>query len=118
MEMFNEELTAQLKKMMIDHENEKKSYYEWWQGQNDFEHMKRVFMTHYLESALYQYKGYNQEQYLDWIVSHIEKQKKKEEDRKKRAIKKKDKIKIKITKEKEVTGPIYDDDEKPTYYKW
>lgn len=33
MEMFNEELTAQLKKMMIAHENEKKSYYEWWQGQ-------------------------------------------------------------------------------------
>lgn len=25
MEMFNEELTAQLKKMMIDHENEKRA---------------------------------------------------------------------------------------------
>nr|DAE91537.1 MAG TPA: Erp protein C-terminus [Caudoviricetes sp.] len=31
---------------------------------------------------------------------------------------KKNKIKINLTKEKEVTGPIYDDDSKPTYYKW
>lgn len=115
MEMFNEELTDQLKKMMIDHENEKKSYYEWWQGQNDFEHMKRVFMTHYLESTLYQDRGYDQKEYLEWIIKLINNKKKREEERK---TAKKEKIKLNLGKGEEITGPIYDDDERPTYYKW
>lgn len=114
MEMFNEELTAQLKKMMIAHENEKKSYYEWWQGQNDFEHMKRVFMTHYLESTLCQDRGYGQKEYLEWILKLIDDKKK----RKERKTAKKGKIKLNLGRGEEITGPIYDDDEKPTYYKW
>ena len=114
MEMFNEELAAELRKLMIDHENEKKSPYDWWQGQNDLEQMKRIFMTRYLESTLYQYEGYSQKEYLEWITALIEQKKRKKEQRKK--VNKG--IKLNLEKHEEITGPIYDDDGKPTYYKW
>lgn len=117
MEKFDERLAEKLSGLMMGHTNEKKSYYEWWQGQNDFEHMKRVFMTHYLESALYQYKGYSQKEYLEWILKLIDDKKRREEERRKKTAKK-EKIKLNLGRGEEITGPIYDDDEKPTYYKW
>lgn len=117
MEMFNEKLVAELRKLMIEHENEKKSPYEWWQGQDDFEHMKRVFMAHYLESTLYQDKKYSQEKYLEWLLQLVNDKKKKQQERRERTAKK-EKIKLNLEKHEEITGPIYDDDEKPTYYKW
>lgn len=117
MEMFNEELAAELRKLMIDHENEKKSPYDWWQGQDDFEHMKRVFMTRYLESTLYQDEGYSQKKYLEWLLKLINDKKKKQQERRERTAKKK-KIKLNLEKGEEITGPIYDNDGKPTYYKW
>lgn len=118
MEMFDERLSKKLRDLMVGHTNEKKNHYEWWCGCKNFEHMKNIFMSNYFESEWYRSYGYNQEQYLDWIVSHIEKKKRKEEERRKKRAMKKNKIKINLTKEKEVTGPIYDDDEKPTFYKW
>lgn len=117
MKMFNEELAAELRKLMTEHENEKKSPYEWWQGQNDFEQMKRMFMTRYLESTLYQYEGYSQKEYLEWLLQLINDKKKKQQERRERTAKK-EKIKLNLEKHEEITGPIYDDDEKPTYYKW
>lgn len=112
METFDEELTTQLKKMMIDHENEKTNYYEWWKGQNDFEHMKRIFMVNYLESELHESRGYGQKEYLEWVLKLIDKKEKHEEERK--AAKKKKNLSL--WRGEEITGPIYDDDERPTYY--
>ncbi|WP_443874695.1 hypothetical protein [Megasphaera elsdenii] len=112
---FKEELQKQLMRLMVDHKDEKKSPYSWWQGQNDIEQMKRVFMARYLESTLYQYEGYSQKEYLDWIMDLIAQKKRKKEQRKKVN---KGKIKLNLEKHNECCGPIYDDDEKPTYYKW
>nr|DAE91538.1 MAG TPA: hypothetical protein [Caudoviricetes sp.] len=76
MEKFDERLAEKLNNLMVAHTNEKKDHYEWWCGWKNFEHMKNLFMCNYFESEWYRSRGYNQEQYLDWIVSHIEKQKK------------------------------------------
>lgn len=74
-------------------------------------------MARYLESTLYQDKKYSQEKYLEWLLQLVNDKKKKQQERRERTAKK-EKIKLNLEKHEEITGPIYDDDEKPTYYKW
>ena len=122
---FDENLTNKLRGFMVSQSGRKQTYYDWFCGQTDLENMKRLFMCNYYESEFFNSQGWSQEQYLDWLIDlpRWQEQKMAEMKAKVRAMraeknKKKAKINLEADKSDCVTGPIYDDDSKQTYYKW
>lgn len=119
-EKFDEKLTEKLKDLMISQSDKEHTFYDWYAGISDFEEMKRLFMVHFWQTEFFK-NGDSQEVFLNFTIDRVKRLERKEEERKARRAKK-HKINLEAIKEashkKTVTGPIYDNDEKPKYYEW